>query len=238
VRRFVCVAAAISLALVFAPSSALQMPAAQTTPEALTAQYKQAMGAQDWPHAIAAARQLVDHSPTAENLWLLADVQMRGGAMNDALATCDRALAAADKEKPAEGQPDTVWKDGKSRIYLTQGNAYLKLHRNRDAIDAYNRAADLAANPSIAYFSLCATLYNTGDTQNSPAACRKSLQADPSRADAWFLLGSALFVSAPMDAKGSVDVTAEARQALEKYLELAPDGPHAADVKAMLQMAK
>jgi hypothetical protein len=41
-----------------------------------------------------------------------------------------------------------------------------------------------------------------------------------------------------MDAKGSVDVTAEARQALEKYLELAPDGPHAADVKAMLQMAK
>jgi hypothetical protein len=30
--------------------------------------------------------------------------------------------------------------------------------------------------------------------------------------------------------------TAETREALEKYLALAPDGPHAADVKAMLDM--
>ena len=28
----------------------------------------------------------------------------------------------------------------------------------------------------------------------------------------------------------------ETQEALEKYLELAPDGPHAADVKAMLDM--
>ena len=35
---------------------------------------------------------------------------------------------------------------------------------------------------------------------------------------------------------GKVVATSETREALEKYLALAPDGPHAADVKAMLEM--
>jgi hypothetical protein len=52
------------------------------------------------------------------------------------------------------------------------------------------------------------------------------------------VLGSFLFVDAKVDAQGKFVISAECRQALEKYLELAPDGPHAADVKAMLQMAE
>jgi len=80
-------------------------------------------------------------------------------------------------------------------------------------------------------------LYNIGNTAGSAAACRKSLQADPSRANAWFVLGSDLFADAPIT-NGKVIVPAEAQQALWKYLELAPDGPHAVDVKAMLQMAE
>ena len=62
------------------------------------------------------------------------------------------------------------------------------------------------------------------------------MQADPARANAWFVLGSDLFADAPIDANGKVAVTPETREALEKYLALAPDGPHAADVKAMLEM--
>jgi hypothetical protein len=46
-----------------------------------------------------------------------------------------------------------------------------------------------------------------------------------------------LFADAKIDAQGKVAISAECRQALDKYLELAPDGPHASDVKAMLQMA-
>ncbi len=38
-------------------------------------------------------------------------------------------------------------------------------------------------------------------------------------------------------AHGKVTITEETRKALQKYLELAPDGPHAADVKAMLDMS-
>ena len=195
------------------------------------------MQAKDWPAAIAAAQQLVGSHATAENLQLLGNAQLYGGAAEESLATYDRALATAQQEKPAEGQPDTAWKDGVSKIYIGKGNALLKLKRTSEAIDAYNRSAELASNQGLAYFNVCAVLYNIGDTQNSAAACRKCVQADPSRANAWFVLGSDLFADAPVDSTGKVTITAETRQALQKYLELAPDGPHAADVKAMLDMA-
>jgi tetratricopeptide (TPR) repeat protein len=185
-----------------------------------------------------AARQLVALSPAAESLRLLADAQLYSGASADALATYDRAITAAQQEKPAQDQPDADWKDNLAKIYTGKGNALLKLHRTEEAIEAYNHAAEFAANPGLAYFNVCAVLYNTGNTHDSAAACRKSLQADPSRANAWFILGSDLFADATPNASGKVAISVEARQALNKYLELAPDGPHAADVKAMLQMAE
>ncbi|MGD0739650.1 MAG: tetratricopeptide repeat protein [Terracidiphilus sp.] len=217
---------------------------AQNTPQALQATYDQAMKAKDWAGAIAAAQQLVDANATSANLLLLANAQLYAttgqsdtGPLETALATYDRALAAAQQEKPAQGQPDTAWKDGVSKIYVGRGNALLKLKRTPEAIESYNHSAELSSNPGLAYFNVCAVLYNIGDTGNSAAACRKCVQADPTRANAWFVLGSDLFADAPVSSAGKVTITVETRQALEKYLELAPDGPHAADTKAMLQMA-
>jgi hypothetical protein len=211
--------------------------AEQNTPGSLKAAYDQAWQAKDWAGAVAAAQELVDLLASAENLDLLATAQVNTHAYADALATTDRALEAVDKEKPAEGQPDATWKDLKSKILLTRGNAYLGLRRNPEAIDAYSQSAALASNPSFPLFNICATKYNMGDMENSAADCRKAAAANPAKPDAWFVLGSLLFVSAPMDSKGNMSISDECRQALNKYLELAPDGPHAADVKAMLEMA-
>lgn len=244
--RFLIAAAAVLPLLLFLASTA-QTPnsADQNTSAAWAAaynqaatEYNQAVVAKDWPRAVTAARQIVALKASSENLRVLASAQANSGALEDSLATYDRALAAAEQEKPAEGQPDAAWKDVKSKIYLGKGNAFLKLHRNADATDAYNHAAELASNPGQAYFNICAVLYNLGDMQNAPAACRKSVQVDPTRADAWFVLGSLLYAnSTTMDASHKFVISAECRQALEKYLELAPDGPHATDVKAMLQFA-
>jgi len=238
-RRFVLIAILFGFALHFARTCMPQPSGGsdQNTPDALKAAYDQARNAKDWPSAVAAAQKLVDRSATAENLLMLADVQVSSNASADALATTDRALDAAEKEKPAEGQPDTAWKDLKSKIYLDRGNAYLKLRRNADAIDAYNQSAAIAPNPSVSLFNICATYSNSGDTQNAEPACRKTVQTDPNRADAWFVLGTLLFGEAKMDEKGNFAITDECREALKKYLALAPDGPHAADVKAMLAMA-
>ena len=227
----------ICLVLACAMVCAAQSSTAPPTPEALTSTYAQAMQAKDWPHALAVAQQLVEARPSAENLRLLANAQLYSAAYQDAIASSDRALAQAQSEKPAEGQPQNAWKEQIAKIYTGKGNALLKLGRNDQAIEAYNEGAKFAANPGLAYFNICATQYNLGNTAPAVVACRKCLQADPGKADAWFILGSLLYVDAHTDAKGNFVISTEARQALEKYLELAPSGPHVADVKQMLDMA-
>jgi len=239
-RRCLLVAVWFGLALLFVRPSMPQAAsdADRDSPASLQAAYDRAKESKDWASALAAAQKLVGLRPSAENLRMLAEAQIFSGANADALATTERALEAVEKEKPADGQPDTAWKDLKSKILLTRGNAFLRLRRNADAIEAYNQAAALASNPGLSYFNICATTYNVGDMQASVAACRKAVQADPTRANAWFVLGSVLFATSTIDDKANVVITDETRQALNKYLELAPDGPHAEDVKAMLKMSK
>jgi tetratricopeptide (TPR) repeat protein len=236
-RRLIPFFIAALLPLLFVSPIAAQTPsgAGGQSPDALTAQYNQAMLAKDWPGAIAAAQQLVAQKATSLNLKYLGNAQLYSGSSEAALATYDKALAAAEKEKPAEGKAMAGWKDGLSQIYIGKGNALLKLKRTAEAIEIYNQGAGLASNAGKAYFNICAVFYNNGNTHDSAAACRKCVQADPTMANAWFVLGSDLFADAPIG-NGKVIATPETREALEKYLALAPDGPHAADVKAMLDM--
>ena len=206
------------------------------SPDALTAQYNQAYQAKDWPSAVATAQQLVGLKATSQNLKLLGNAQLYSGSADAALATYGQAMAAAQMEKPAEGPAMAGWKDSLSQIYIGKGNALLRLKRNDEAIAAYNQSAVLASNQGLAYFNICAVLYNIGNTHDSAVACRKCVQADPTRANAWFVLGSDIFADLPPIAHGKVAASPETREALEKYLALAPDGPHAADTKAMLEM--
>lgn len=236
-RRSIPTLAASLLPLLFVMQAAPQTSngAGEQNPETMTADYNRAMYAKEWPHAITLAQQLVAQKATSLNLKLLANSQLYSGSSDDALATYGRALVAAQQEKPATDQAIGAWKDGLSQIYIGKGNALLKLHRTAEAIEAYNQSAELASNTGLAYFNVCAVLYNIGNANDSAAACRKCVQADPTRANAWFILGSDLFADSPID-KGKVIASPETREALEKYFALAPDGPHAADVKAMLDM--
>jgi tetratricopeptide (TPR) repeat protein len=237
-RRSIPILAAVFLLLLFVLPAAAQVAnsAGEQNPETLTADYNQAMQAKEWPRAVTLAQQLVAQKATSLNLKLLGNAQLYSGSTDAALATYEQALAAAEKEKPAEGQPMNEWKDGLAQIYIGKGNTLLKLKRTAEAIEAYNRSAEIATNAGQAYFNLCAVLYNMGKTQDSAAACRKCVQADPSRANAWFVLGSDLFADLPVTTQGKVQASPETQEALEKYLALSPDGPHAADVKAMLEM--
>ena len=216
-------------------STPAQTPAPTVDP--VTADYNAAMVARDWGHAVALAQQLVQLKASSHNLYLLGNAQLYSSSSEDALATYEKAITTANTEKPAAGQPLTNWNDALSQIYIGRGNAHLKLKQNDEAFADYNQAAELAINPSRAYFNLCAVYYNNGNTKDSAVACRKCVAADPKNANAWFVLGSDLFADAPVSSKGKVTFTDECRNALKKYLELAPDGPHAADVRAMLDMA-
>ena len=235
-RSIPILAAALLLTFVLPAAPQTTNSAGGQGSDVLTAQYNQAIQAKDWSGAVATAQQLVDLKATSLNLKYLANAQLYSGSADVALATYGQALAAAEKEKPAEGPTMAGWKDGLSQIYIGKGNALLKLKHNDEAIEAYNQSAVFAANQGLAYFNVCAVLYNIGNAHDSAAACRKCVQADPTRANAWFVLASDLFADLPVTAQGKVQASPETREALEKYLALAPDGSHAADVKAMLDM--
>ena len=153
-----------------------------------------------------------------------------------AVGGCASAPAASHPAKPTGDAAMTKWKDGLADIYVGEGNALLLLKRMPEAMVAYTNGAQYSSKPAVAYFNVCAVAFNNGDMDNAEAACRKSLQVDPTMANSWFVLGSALFGNTPVDAKGNMTFSVETKQALAKYLELAPNGPHASDVKAMQDM--
>jgi len=127
------------------------------------------------------------------------------------------------------------------QVLTNEGNGYLKLRKSKEAIECYRHAAEAVASidqktAATAWFNLCATLYNIGDVDGTPPACSKAIEADPTRADAYFVKGSALFAQGK-DVNGKYVAPPESIVALNKYLELAPAGPHAAEAKQMIEMA-
>jgi tetratricopeptide (TPR) repeat protein len=121
--------------------------------------------------------------------------------------------------------------------YNQLGQTYAKMGNAKDSADAYEMAAKaLPANASMYYFNEAATLYNAGKNPEAEAAADKAIAADPKKAEAYYIKGQSLITQATVDPKtqkivappGTVD-------AYQKYLELAPDGPHAADVKGILE---
>jgi tetratricopeptide (TPR) repeat protein len=121
--------------------------------------------------------------------------------------------------------------------YNQLGQSYGKQGDAKDASDAYENAAKAQpTNAGMYYYNEAATLYNAGKLDEAAAAADKAIAADPKRPDSYFIKGQALIPKATVDPKtqkivappGCVD-------AYQQYLELAPDGPHAADVKGILQ---
>jgi hypothetical protein len=96
-------------------------------------------------------------------------------------------------------------------------------------------AAASDPNPGAAYFRLCATQYNIANLTRARISCEKAIAHDPNLADAYYVEASVLFVQAPIT-DGHMHFLPGTAEALKKYLELAPTGPHAKDVKDMLDM--
>ena len=95
-----------------------------------------------------------------------------------------------------------------------------------------------AGNPAVAAYNRCAMLYNAGKTDEAIAACDQAIALDPGKADAYFVKGSALYGNGKIGSGGKYEVPPGTVEALNKYLELAPNGAHAQDVHAMLDALK
>jgi tetratricopeptide (TPR) repeat protein len=231
-RRLSAVAllAILALATTALAQTGAPLPAAQSESQnALVAKAQAALDAKQWPDAEATLKQLSSSEPRWVYAQALGTAQMNQGHYADSLDSYQRAIDLGKNASPA----DT------SRIYTMIGNANLKLKKNDAAIAAYNKAATLSPNPAVAYFNICATLYNMGQpAAKTAAACDKAIAADPKKADAYFVKGSALYGEGAVDKSNKYVVPPGTVEALKQYLALAPDGPHVQDVKAMLDALK
>lgn len=121
--------------------------------------------------------------------------------------------------------------------YNNLGQAYARTGKTPEAVDAYNKAAE--QDPTRAaqfYYNEGAVLTNTGKNDDANAAFAKAVQADPNRADAYYQMGVNYLAKGTFDQKtNTTKYPPEAAQNLNKYLELQPDGPHAAEAKALLE---
>jgi len=148
---------------------------------------------------------------------------------NDAAASYKKAIDAnAASKKP---NVETA-----AAAYNQLGQAYAKAGDGKDASDAYEAAAK--ADPTkggMYYFNEAATLYNAGKLDEAGAAADKAIAADPNRADAYYIKAQALIPKATVDPKTQKIVAPPGCvEAYQKYLELAPDGPRAEEVKGIL----
>jgi predicted Zn-dependent protease len=167
--------------------------------------------------------------PDAGLLWYeLGIAQIGLKKWDDAATSLKKAvdLATADK-KP---NPDVI---GGAHSML--GEVYASSNKASDATAEYDAAAK--ANPAKAgtYYTNEAIIFSkSGQGDAQAAAADKAIAADPNNALAYYLKGQGLVAKMTVDAKGNYQAPPGCLEAYQKYLELAPTGPYATEVKAVL----
>jgi tetratricopeptide (TPR) repeat protein len=219
-----------------------------TNLNALISQAQTALNAKNWQDAVPPLKQMIEADPTRWEFYqALGNAYFGLAQYQDSVDVFDKGVQAAQTAQADPKAADAAKiKIALGQMLASQGNAYIKLSgaetnvdekkRKMDmAVASFTKAAAMDPNPAVAYFNLCATQYNMGQMDAAAAACDKAIAADPNKADAYFIKGSAMYGNGKLDASNKYIVPPGTTEALNKYLELAPTGGHAGDVKAMLE---
>lgn len=115
--------------------------------------------------------------------------------------------------------------------------ALVNVGKMPQALEELGKAAQLDPPGAGRYFyNLGAVLTNSGRAKEATDAFKKATEADPKYADAWYQLGVSLLADVKLDpATGKSTPAPGTIEALQKYLDLQPDGAHAAEAKGMIE---
>ncbi len=180
--------------------------------------------------AVSEMQQATSQKPDEAILWLeLGNAQLGAKKYDDSVTAFQKAADTnAASKKPSAAVPGSA--------YNNMGQAYAKLNKPQDALGAYDKAAQAEpAKAGVYYFNEAVTLYNTGAHTESATAADKAIAADPTKADAYYIKGQSLIDKATSDPKTQkIQAPPGCLEAYLKYLELAPNGSHAEDVKGIV----
>ncbi len=197
---------------------------------ALLAKARADMKAGSYDTAIASMQQATQAKPDEGLLWYtLGDAQLGAKKYDDAVTSYKKSLdLEAASKKP---NPEVI-----AAANNNLGQAYANAGKTTEAVAAFEAAATaLPANAGTYYLNEAIILYRLQKTDESAAAADKAIAADPTKADAYFVKGQDLIGKATVDAKTQkVTAPPECIEAYQKYLALAPTGPHAEEIKQIL----
>jgi hypothetical protein len=168
--------------------------------------------------------------PDAAVLWVELGIAQKGlKKYDDAITSLQKAVQLDSASKKPNGELEGSAND-------SLGESLARTGKLPDAQAAYDAAAK--ANPPGAgmYYQNEAIVFSQiGQPDLTVAAADKAIAADPNRAIPYYLKGQALVNKATVDPKTQkVTAPPECIAAYQKYLEVAPDGQFAPEVKQIL----
>ena len=167
--------------------------------------------------------------PDASVLWVqLCKGQIGLKKYEEAEASCKKAievdLAAKKQNPPVQGMAHA----GLGEIYARNG-------KPEDAQTAFTQSAkDDPTQASINLRNEAVIFSQVGNTDAQVTAADAAIAVDPAQPLPYYLKGQGLIAKATVDASGHYVFPAGCAEAYQKYLELAPNGAYAAEVKAIL----
>jgi predicted Zn-dependent protease len=170
--------------------------------------------------------------PDAGVLWVELAIAQNG------LKKYDDAIVSAKKAIDANAASKKPSPEIEGAAQNTLGEAYAGKNQIPDATAAYDAAAKAQpANAGMYYSNEAIVLAKSGSNADAVAAAAdKAIAADPSKPVPYYLKGQALIAKATVDPKTNKIVAPPGcEEAYEKYLQLDPNGPMAADAKNILE---
>jgi tetratricopeptide (TPR) repeat protein len=127
-------------------------------------------------------------------------------------------------------------------LYMQLGTDLARVGKIPEAGAACDKGATLdPTNKTVAegcYKNVGVVLVNSGKMKDAMGPLQKATELNPKDADAWYLLGNTLTAQVDTKKEGGKDVYVippGTTEAYQKYLELEPNGPHAAEAKGSLE---
>jgi tetratricopeptide (TPR) repeat protein len=168
--------------------------------------------------------------PDVPVLWLELGIAQTGQKKyDDAGVSLKKALDLDTASKKPNPEIEAAADNG-------LGEVYANTNKIPDATASYDAAAKLQpANAGMFYSNETIILSRAGQSDATVAAADKAIAADPTKPIPYYLKGQALISKATVDPKTQKIVAPPGTaEAYHKYLELAPNGPMAAEATQIL----
>lgn len=191
-----------------------------------------AIEAKQWDEAITQLTKASEIGPTQQAVWAALAEAYVGSAKvakgAEAGPIYDKSFAAFDKVLTLT--PDDAG------TYNNYALALAADKRLDEATVKMAKAVELdPAHGGRYHYNLGAILMDSNQTERALEEFKKSFTADPNFAEAYFYYGSTLLAKATMDPTGTKMIApAGTVEALQKYLQLKPNGPNSESAKQLL----